>query len=134
MVFRILHWTSRIALGALFIYSGYVKIASYPQFAADLTRYQLFPDMLILPLSKYFPWAEIILGLGMVAGWKLRYFAMATAVLLSMFTIILTITYLRGIEANCGCFGSGDPISPLTIARDALILVPAVFLAFRSQP
>jgi len=133
MIFRILHWLSRVILGGLFFYAGYIKIQDPLQFAADLTSYQLFPDRVIIPVTYYFPWVEIALALFLLVGWKLRYFAIATTGLLSFFIIILTITYARGINADCGCFGPGGPISPLTLARDALILLPALFLVFESN-
>jgi hypothetical protein len=49
------------------------------------------------------------------------------------FIALLTITYLRGIDADCGCFGSGAKISPLTILRDSLMLLPALYLAFEGK-
>ncbi len=129
MVLRILHWACRIILGGLFLYSGYIKVQSPLQFAAALTGYQLFPPDLIIPLIYYFPWVEISLGVLLLAGWKLRYFAVGATALVSTFIILLTVTYLRGIDAECGCFGFGDRISPLTISRDGMILLPALFLA-----
>ena len=133
MIFRILHWLSRIILGGIFLYSGYIKLQNPLQFAAAITGYQLFPDSVIIPVTYYFPWIEIALGVLLLAGWKLRYFAIGTMGLLSFFIIILTITYARGIHADCGCFGPGGPISPLTLARDATFLLPALFLVFESN-
>ncbi len=69
----------------------------------------------------------------MLIGWRLRWFAAATAGLLLVFISLLTVTYLRGIEADCGCFGPGDRISPLTIARDGSFLLPALFLAAEAK-
>jgi uncharacterized membrane protein YphA (DoxX/SURF4 family) len=133
MIFRILHWLSRIILGGTFLYSGYLKLQNPLQFAAALTGYQLFPDGVIIPVTYYFPWVEIALGVFLLVGWKLRYFAVGTLGLLSFFIIILSITYARGINADCGCFGPGGPISPLTLARDVAFLLPAAFLAFESN-
>jgi len=94
----------------------------------------LFPDSLILPLADYFPWVEIALGVLLLIGWKIRYFAIAACALLAAFLTVLTITYLRGIDANCGCFSFEDRISLLTIGRDTLILLPALFLALIRVP
>jgi uncharacterized membrane protein YphA (DoxX/SURF4 family) len=129
MNFRILHWTSRIILAGVFCYSGIVKLQSPLQFAAALAGYQLFPTGTILPLTRYLPWLELALAALLLIGWQLRFFAAATTALLSLFIIIMGITYVRGINADCGCFGFGEPISLLTLARDALFLIPAVFLA-----
>lgn len=133
MTFRILHWASRIVLAGTFLYSGYVKIQSPLEFAGALTGYKLFPSDLIIAITYYLPWIEVALGVLLLVGWKVRYFAAFTAGLLSLFLIILIITYLRGIDAECGCFGMGGRISPLTIARDALFLVPAVFLSLEAR-
>lgn len=128
MIFRILNWAGRIILAGIFLYSGYVKIQQPLQFAANLSAYKLFPESLILPIMNYLPWLEIGLGVMLLIGWKLRFFAAGTIALLAMFMGVMTITYARGIEADCGCFGPGDRITPWTIARDASFLIPALFL------
>jgi putative oxidoreductase len=124
----ILRWVCIILLAAVFLYSGYSKMQSTLQFAAVLAQYQLVPTDLVLPLATYLPWGEIVLGLFLLTGWKTRLAASAAAVLLIIFIAAMTVTYLRGIEADCGCFGIGEKISPRTIGRDALLLLPAVFL------
>ncbi len=126
---RILHWACRIILAGIFLYSGYIKIESPLQFAAAITGYKLVPDTLVFPLATYLPWLEIALGVLLLSGWKVRYTALGASGLLLAFIAILTVTYLRGIDADCGCFGYGDKISPKTIARDGMILLPAIYLA-----
>lgn len=126
---RILHWLCRLFLGGVFIYSGYVKVGATLQFAVAIMGYRLVPEKLVLPLATYLPWIEIVLGLLILSGLKIRYVSMGTAGLLLFFIAVLAITYFRGIKANCGCFGFGDRITPLTIARDCLFLIPAIFLA-----
>jgi putative oxidoreductase len=133
MTFRILHWASRIILAGIFLYSGYVKIDQFLAFESALYRYKLFPDSLIIPIAQYLPWVEVALGVSLLVGWKVRYFAAFTAGLLSLFSTILVITYLRGIDAECGCFGVGGRITPWTIGRDALILLPAIFLVLEAR-
>lgn len=128
MTFKILHWACRLVLAGIFLYTGYIKLESPLQFAAVLSGYKLFPDELILPLSQYFPWVEIALGVLLLAGWKIRYVAIGACALLGAFVAVLALTYFRGIEANCGCFSFDDRISPWTLLRDALILLPAIFL------
>lgn len=130
---RILHWLCRCLLGGIFLYSGYVKIQEPLQFAVAITGYKLVPDSLVFPLATYFPWVEIVLGLLLLSGWKIRYIAAGTAGLLLFFIVILTITYSRGIEANCGCFGFGERVTPKTIARDSLFLLPAIFLLIEDR-
>jgi putative oxidoreductase len=135
MTLRILHWACRLLLAGIFIYSGYVKwhMDNPLQLAAVIEGYKLAPQALVWPLANYLPWLEMALGAFLLIGWKIKYSAMATAALLLFFIVILTITYARGIDANCGCFSLDDRISPKTIARDSLILIPAIFLIFESR-
>jgi uncharacterized membrane protein YphA (DoxX/SURF4 family) len=128
MALRILHWLSRLVLGGLFIYSGYIKIQDTLQFAVAVSGYKLVPEDLVFSIATYFPWVEIALGIVLLIGWKIRYSSAAAVALILFFIAILTITYLRGIEANCGCFSFDDRISPKTIVRDGLILIPALCL------
>ncbi len=125
---KIVHWLCRLILAGIFLYSGYVKLQEPLQFAVAISGYKLVPENFIFPLATYLPWLEIILGLGILIGWKIRYFSSAAAALLLFFIVILAITISRGIEANCGCFSLDERISPKTIARDSLILIPAFYL------
>jgi putative oxidoreductase len=134
IVLRFLHWICRLALGGVFLYSGYVKMKAPLQFAADIAAYKLpMPDGMLFPISQYFPWVEIILGALLLIGWKMRWWGIAASALMLFFITLLTVTYFRGIDANCGCFGSGDKISPLTMLRDSVFLLPALFLAFEKS-
>ncbi len=145
ITFRILHWLSCLVLAGIFIYSGYVKFGGVTiinrniqldtslQFVQAIEGYKLAPQAMVWPLAKYLPILEIALGIFLLSGWKIRYSAMVTAGLLLFFIVVLTITYGRGIEADCGCFSLSDKISPKTIARDSIILLPALFLIFEPR-
>jgi putative oxidoreductase len=133
ITFRILHWLSCFILAGIFIYSGYVKYQAPLQFAVAIEGYKLAPAAWVWPLAEYLPLFEIALGIFLLSGWKTRYSGMVTAGLLLFFIVVLTITYARGIEADCGCFNLSDKISPKTIARDSIILLPAIFLIFESR-
>ncbi len=131
MAVRVLSWLFRFALAGIFIYAGAVKM--YPAiqrdfFMMDLSTYQLLPEWAIVFIAYALPPFEVLLGLLLLSGWKLRYTSAASALLLLGFMGVMLFTYLRGVSANCGCFGDGEPISPWTLTRDSLILLPAVFL------
>ncbi len=125
---RALHWLCRLVLAGIFIYSGFIKLQEPLQFAVAITGYKLVPENFIFPLATYLPWVEVALGLGILIGWKIRFFSAAAAALLFLFIAVLAITISRGIDANCGCFSMDERISPKTIARDSLILIPAFYL------
>lgn len=132
MALRVLGWICRLALGGLFLVAGYTKVQNPFLFEMAVDAYQLLPPWAVVTTARTLPWLELALGVLLIVGWKLRYFATAAALLLGFFVITMAITYSRGVEANCGCFGFGEPISPKTLARDTLLLAFAVFLAAHS--
>lgn len=137
MWLRIFHWVARIFLAALFLYAGYTKTTLRDPLAPFLfemaiSAYQLLPVPGVIVVARTLPWLEIALGVMLLVGWQLRYFASAVALLLGAFVVAMGITYARGIEASCGCFGLGEPISPQTLARDSFFVVVAIFLAVQA--
>ena len=132
MSLRVLSWVCRILLGGLFIYAGITKVQHRFLFEITVDTYQLLPPWGVIAVAYALPWLEIALGALLIAGWKLRYVAAFTGLLLGAFLVAMGITYGRGIEANCGCFGFGEPITPKSLARDSLLLVMAVYLVFVS--
>lgn len=132
MALRILGWICRLALGGLFLYAGYTKLRNPFLFEMAVDAYRLLPPWAVVITARSLPWLELALGVLLFVGWKLRYFATSAALLLGFFVITMAITYSRGVEANCGCFGFGEKISPKTLARDTVLLGFAVFLAAHS--
>ncbi len=119
MLLRVLEWICRLVLGALFVFAGYTKLGSPVLFEMAVDTYQLLPPVGVIVVARSLPWLELVLGMLLLRGWKLKYVATFTALLLGAFLLTMSITYARGIEANCGCFGFGEPISPRTLARDS---------------
>ena len=132
MAWRVFEWIARLALGALFIYAGYVKLRNPFLFEMAVDGYQLLPATGVIVVARGLPWMEVALGLVLWSGWKLNYSATFTALLLGVFLAAMAITYSRGIEAVCGCFGPTERISPRTLARDSLLFLLAGSLAVRA--
>ena len=132
MAWRVFEWFARLALGALFLYAGYAKLRSPFLFEMAVDGYQLLPPAGVIVVARGLPWLEVALGLLLWSGWKLPYSAAFTVLLLGAFLTMMTITYARGIEAACGCFGTSEPISPRTLARDSVIFLIAAGLTGRA--
>ncbi len=132
MIWTVLHWVSRLFLGGIFVYAGYTKINNELGFSVAIESYQLLPLWSVLYVAKYLPWVEVVLGVMILSGWKLRWFAAGGAGLLGSFILAMAVTYARGIDADCGCFGLGEKISPYTLFRDSMMMIPAVFLAWQA--
>ncbi|OFV79883.1 MAG: hypothetical protein A3B65_07215 [Acidobacteria bacterium RIFCSPHIGHO2_02_FULL_67_57] len=132
MAGRVLRWICRFVLGGLFLYAGFTKV--FPPehrflFEMTVSAYRLLPEWGVIVVARALPWLEMGLGLVLMFGWLQRYVAAFVALLLGFFIVVMSITYARGVEVNCGCFGFGEAVSPLTLARDSGLLLMAVYLA-----
>lgn len=130
---HVLHWVSRLFLVGIFIYAGYTKLENPLQFAVVVEGYKLLPPGIVVWVVEILPWIEIALGISFLLGIKIRYAAGFAGGLLLLFIGVMLITYLRGIEADCGCFGVGEKISPTTLIRDVLFMLPALYLYLQAR-
>jgi len=120
----------RIALGAIFAYAAWTKLRTpWELFAMSIDSYQVLPLKLVELVARTLPWFELALGLLLIAGYWLRSAATATALLLAFFFSLMVRAYATGMEINCGCFGTGDPISWKTLLRDGSMMAAAIALA-----
>lgn len=119
----------RVVLGGIFIYAGYVKLKEpWELFALAITGYQLLPLKAVEYVARGLPWFEVAVGLLLIAGVWLRAAATATSLLLLGFFALMVRAYAKGMTIDCGCFGSGDPISWKTLLRDGSMLAGSLFL------
>jgi hypothetical protein len=96
----------RLVLGGLFVYAGAVKALEPLDFAQDIRNYRLVGQSLSFIAAVVLPWLEILAGAFLIAGtWK-RGAALTISGLLVFFIFLTLVTMLRGIDVDCGCFGS----------------------------
>ena len=119
----------RLVLGAIFIYAAWTKLRqSWLIFAMSIDSYQLLPEWAVLMVARTLPWFELLVGVLLLAGYKLRYVAAAASGLLVFFFALMLRSYLQGQGIDCGCFGIGEAISPKTLLRDGSMLAAALLL------
>jgi putative oxidoreductase len=119
----------RLALGAIFIYAAWTKLRqSWLIFAMSIDSYQLLPEWAVLMVARTLPWFELLVGVLLLTGYKLRYVAAAASGLLVFFFALMLRSYLQGQGIDCGCFGIGEAISPKTLLRDGSMLAAALLL------
>lgn len=137
---KILLMVGRIALAIVFLVASYAKLrpqtpgpwsvsslkTSLLLFAMQVDSYQLVPEHYVAPAANLLPFTEFVLGLLLVSGWQLRWVATATAALLGFFFSVMVRTYAAGLEINCGCFGPGEKLGPVTLIRDGSLLALAL--------
>jgi putative oxidoreductase len=130
----------RLVLGAIFLYAAWTKLRqSYLIFAMSIDAYQLLPTWAVLAVARTLPWFELIVGLLLMTGYKLRWSSVAASGLLAIFFALMLRSYVKGEGIDCGCFGLGDAISVKTLLRDgsmlagALLLTVGAFIAVRKK-
>ncbi len=96
----------RLVLGGVFVWSGILKILDPLQFAQDVSNYQTFPQDLAFAVALVLPWIELLCGVFLILGvFRLGSTALVSLLLLAFLTLIAS-TLIRGIDVECGCFGS----------------------------
>jgi uncharacterized membrane protein YphA (DoxX/SURF4 family) len=130
---------ARLALGAVLVVAGALKIADPQASVAAVRAYELLPTGLATIVGWGLPFLELVLGLLLLTGIAVRPTALATAVLLAVFVAAVASAAARGLSIDCGCFGSGGAVPPgqtaygAEIARDLALLAAAGWLVARPQ-
>jgi uncharacterized membrane protein YphA (DoxX/SURF4 family) len=124
---------ARLFLAGLFIVAAVAKLREpWPLFAASIDTMQILPEWGVILVARTLPWAELVLGLVLLSGFFLRYSSLVSTGLIAAFLSILVRSYLRGMTVDCGCFGSGEELGPMTLVRDGALLVVAGWVLYEA--
>ena len=140
---QISHWLThptiglvgRIILGGVFIYASLDKIRHPELFAEAVYNYQLSPEAAVNLVALCLPWLELLSGGLLVLGVWVRGSTLILSGLMIVFMGALGINLARGLDVYCGCFTTqgSSPMTILTLFRDSLFLVLALFLFWLYQ-
>jgi putative oxidoreductase len=98
---------SRVLLGGVLLVAGATKIANPGALAASIRSYELgLPEWFVSLSSHALPYLEVMLGLYLLAGLFTKVSAWTTNGLMILFLLALLQGALRGLEIDCGCFGT----------------------------
>ncbi len=115
----------RITLGAIFIYSGMIKIFDVKGFARMVSQYNLVPDQLLAPVAYGLPVLEVLAGIGII--FEIPGALTAIFGMLLMFITILWYGILKDLNIDCGCFSTeelkGQNSLRQALYRDGVMLV-----------
>lgn len=130
-------WWHRLVFllfGGVFIYAGALKAANPMAFLDDVRSFQLLPDPWAAWLALGLPWLEILAGLAVITGVTRAGGLLCLNTLLLVFLAAILLSWWRGLDLTCGCFGSSGQVSDYTqlVLRDlALLALGAV--AWRAE-
>jgi putative oxidoreductase len=130
MIHPLLCW---LLTGAL-AWAGVLKAMNPAAFAEAIMGFNLVPWPVASVLALYLPWLEIVTAAALVVPrWRTSGLVIAS-VLFTSFVLILALTWWRGIDVTCGCFGSTTPTSlSWALLRATLLAALAWYCAHRSD-
>jgi uncharacterized membrane protein YphA (DoxX/SURF4 family) len=128
---RTLSLAARLFLGSVFLISGAEKLGALKTFGHAIANYEILPEPLANIAGLLFVWAELVVGILMIAGAVIRGSALLTSGMLVVFLIAIISAIARGLDIDCGCFaGNPEPVGWKKVAEDVGLLAVAVFLIY----
>lgn len=128
----------RLLLGAVWIVAGALKVTDLDASVRAVRAYRLLPDLAAQVLGAGLPVVEIVLGVLLVVGLGVRVAGALSVLLMGAFVVGIASAWARGLQIDCGCFGSGgalaageSPTYGLELARDGALLAVAALLTWR---
>jgi len=125
----------RVFMGMVFVAAAVEKVADPAAFAHSIDNYRLLPSGLLLLSATWLSWLELLCGLALVFGMRLRGASFLTSVLLLIFTLAVISGVMRGLDISCGCF-TQDPgvakIGWLKVLENTGLLLLSVWVYFHS--
>lgn len=119
---------ARILLGAALLWAGASKLGSGHATAESLANYKLLPAAVNQMLAVTLPWWEIAAGVLLAFGLWVRAAGLLSSALFSAFGIAVASALARGLDIECGCFGSARA-GLATLAIDALGLAVSAWIS-----
>lgn len=99
---------SQITIGVLFAIAGLAKIGDLRSFAEQIHNFRILPIAAENVMAMTLPWIEIVCALALVSGVRARAGSLLALGLLVVFTVALALALARGLDIECGCFGTAD--------------------------
>jgi uncharacterized membrane protein YphA (DoxX/SURF4 family) len=128
---RLLSLAARLTLGAVFLVAGAEKLGALKTFGKSIAAYQMLPEPLANIAALIFVWAEIVVGILLIAGAAIRGSSLVTSGLLVIFLIAVLTAMARGLDIDCGCFpGHPEPVGWRKVFEDLGLLAMAIYLIY----
>ncbi len=114
----------RIIVGFVFIYAGILKISDPAGFSDAINNYDLLPLLFVNFFAITVPWIEVVAGLFLLFGISVKENSFIISVMLVAFILAITISLGRGLNIECGCFGtsSGTKVGIIKLVENIVLL------------
>lgn len=129
---KYLIWTAQAFIGFVFIYSGLEKITDPATFSDAIANYKLIPNFAINFFAVAVPWIELVVGLLLIFNFYVKENAVIYSSLMLVFTLMILISVMRGLDISCGCFGTTDnqKVGLIKILENLGLLILGIYVLF----
>ncbi len=130
---------SRVILGIVFIFSGFVKLVdplgSAYKFADYFNAFRFgFLEFSALPLGVFLSAFELVLGIILILGYRRRIVFFVSMWFMSFFTFLTFILAIFNPVSDCGCFGDALILTNWqTFFKNVVLMVFVLFLYFHRK-
>ena len=129
----------RWIVGLLFIFSGLIKAndplgLSYKmQEFFDVWNWNGLQNF-TLPLSVIMNVFEVVAGVAIIIGWRMKLFSWLLLLLIIFFSFLTGYAMFSGKIKTCGCFGDCLPLSPAqSFTKDIILLALILFIFYQRK-
>ncbi|MFN4769665.1 MAG: MauE/DoxX family redox-associated membrane protein [Candidatus Kapaibacterium sp.] len=119
---------ARLIVGLVFVSYGIDKIITPKDFAHSILNYQILPPASVNIMALILPWVEVVAGVLLIVGIRIRASAFLCGLLLVTFVVAISTAMLRGLEINCGCSANSEPVGFKKIFEDIVYLALCVHI------
>lgn len=120
----------RIIVGFVFVYAGILKISDPAGFSDAINNYDLLPLSFVNFFAITLPWIEVVAGLFLMFGISVKENSFIISVMLVVFIFAIVISLGRGLNIECGCFGtsSGTKVGLIKLVENIILLTFTLLL------
>lgn len=142
MVKQILLMLVRLVVGGLFIFSGLIKVNDpvgtsikleeyFDVFSFDIAPFFVYLKDISLPLAVVLVVLEVVLGVMLILGVRLRLTVILLSLMILFFTFLTFYSAYFNKVTDCGCFGDAIKLTPWqSFYKDVFLLVLIAILFF----
>lgn len=119
--------SAQIVTGVLMAWAALSKLGDIAGLARDVHNFRLLPVGTEHLLAIVLPWIELTAALSLVLGIRARAGAVVATSLMLVLTAAVALAMARGLNIECGCFGSAGAmrVGPAKLLENVVILTVA---------